>query len=105
MPKVPPPQQKKNKKQSTMRLQLRLYIAGHAPNSLHALAVLTALCEEHFPSAHVLEIVDMLDEPQRALADGIIVTPTLLKLRPLPTQRIVGGLGDAPQMLRILAGK
>jgi circadian clock protein KaiB len=104
MPKVPPSQQK-NKKKSTMRLQLRLYIAGQAPNSLHALAILTALCEAHFPSAHDLQIVDMLDEPQRALADGIIVTPTLLKLRPLPTQRIVGGLGDMPQLLRILAGE
>lgn len=98
MPKVP-------SREKTTRLQLRLYIAGHAPNSLHAIASLQALCAEHFSAAHDLEIVDMLDDPQRALADGIIVTPTLLKLRPRPLQRIVGALGDTQQVLRTLVGK
>lgn len=86
-------------------LQLRLYVAGHAPNSLLAIASITMLCEEHFPAAHDLEIVNMLDDPRRALADGIIVTPTLLKLQPLPTQRIIGGLGDRQQVLRVLEGR
>jgi len=86
-------------------LQLRLYVAGHAPNSLHAIASLTALCEAHFPLAHDLEVVDMLDHPDRALADGVIVTPTLVKLRPLPVQRIVGGLGDTARVLQTLGGK
>jgi len=85
------------------KLQLRLYVAGHAPNSLHALASLAALCKAHFPLTHDLEVVDMLDHPERALADGVIVTPTLLRLRPLPVRRIVGGLGDTAQMLRTLA--
>lgn len=98
MPRVTP------RKKAT-RLLLRLYIAGHAPNSLHAIANARTICEEHFPSAHDLEIVDMLDDPRRAQADGILVTPTLLKLRPLPTRRIVGGLSDRSQVLRILAGK
>lgn len=91
-------------RQKVARLKLRLYIAGHAANSEHALSNLTALCNEHFPSAHDLEVVDVLDHPQRAMADGVIVTPTLLKLRPAPVQRIVGGLSDASQLLRILAG-
>lgn len=86
------------------KLKLRLYIAGHAANSVHALSILTALCNEHFPAAHDLEVVDVLDHPQRALADGVIVTPTLLKLRPTPVQRIVGGLSDTSQLLRVLAG-
>jgi circadian clock protein KaiB len=87
------------------KLKLRLYIAGHAANSLHALASLQALCAEHFPSAHELEVVDMLEQPLRALADGVLVTPTLIRLKPLPVQRIVGSLGDAPQLHRILAGE
>lgn len=86
------------------KLKLRLYIAGQAANSVHALSRITALCHEHFPSAHELEVVDVLDHPQRAMADGVVVTPTLLKLRPAPVQRIVGGLSDASQVLRILAG-
>jgi circadian clock protein KaiB len=75
-------------------LRLRLYIAGNAPNSLLAISNLKAICDEHFASGCVLEIVDLLVHPGRALADSIIVTPTLVKLYPLPLQRVIGTLSD-----------
>jgi circadian clock protein KaiB len=86
------------------KLRLRLYVAGHAPNSLRAIANARAICDEHFASAHELEIVDLLEHPLRALADGIIVTPTLLKLLPLPKRRVIGNLSDTEQVLLTLAG-
>jgi circadian clock protein KaiB len=86
-------------------LVLRLYVAGNAPNSLSAVANARAICNAHFAAAHELEIVDMLQHPRRALADGVIVTPTLLKLLPLPVQRVVGNLNDTPQVLLILDNK
>ncbi len=86
-------------------LQLRLYVAGHAPNSLSAIANTRAICNEHFASKHDLEIVDLLEHPKRGLADGIVVTPTLLKLLPLPVQRVIGNLSDTNQVLMLLAGK
>lgn len=85
-------------------LRLRLYIAGNAPNSLNAVANARALCDEHFPARYKLEIVDLLDHPQRALTDGVIVTPTLVKLFPLPVQRVVGTLSDMRQVLLALGG-
>jgi circadian clock protein KaiB len=90
-------------KEATLRL--RLYVAGNAPNSLRAIANAKALCEEHFASRHELEIVDLLKHPKRALADGIIVTPTLLKLFPLPAQRVIGNLNDTSQVLQTLANE
>ena len=84
-------------------LRLRLYVAGHAPNSERAVANLRAICDEHFASAHELEIVDLLEHPKRAVADGIIVTPTLLKLLPLPVQRVIGSLSDTNQVLQVLS--
>jgi circadian clock protein KaiB len=86
-------------------LQLRLYIAGNAPNSLSAIANAKALCDLHFGSRHELEIVDLLKHPKRALADGIIVTPTLLKLLPLPVQRVIGNLSDTNKVLEALASE
>ena len=86
-------------------LRLRLYIAGSAPNSLRAIANCRAICDEHFASGHELEIVDLLDHPKRALADGIIVTPTLLKLLPLPAQRLIGTLSDTNQVLQALSSR
>jgi circadian clock protein KaiB len=87
------------------RLRLRLYIAGTAPNSMRAVANVRAICDEHFASGHDLEIVDLLEHPKRALADGIIVTPTLLKLLPLPVQRVIGSLSDTNRLLLALHSK
>jgi len=84
-------------------LQLRLYVAGNAPNSVRAVANVRAICDQHFASGHELEIVDLLLHPRRALADGILVTPTLLKLLPLPVQRVIGDLSDTNQVLLMLA--
>lgn len=87
------------------RLRLRLYVAGRAPNSVQAIRNLEALCEEHFARCHDLEIVDLLDEPARALADGVVVTPTLIKLHPGPRQKIIGNLSDAARVLLVLSGR
>jgi circadian clock protein KaiB len=81
---------------------LRLYVAGNAPNSLRAIANLKAICKQHFASAHALEIVDLLEHPRRGQADKIIVTPTLLRLLPLPVQRLIGDLSDTNQLLLAL---
>ena len=86
-------------------LLLRLYVAGHAPNSVRAIANLKAICAQHFASAHELEIVDLLKEPLRALADGIIVTPTLVKVGPSPTRRVIGDLSDPNQVVLALASE
>ena len=77
-------------------------ITGHAPNSLTAIANARAICAEHFASGHELEIVDLLKHPLQALEDGIIVTPTLLRLSPLPVQRVIGNLSDTNQVLLAL---
>ncbi|HXG55775.1 MAG TPA: circadian clock KaiB family protein [Vicinamibacterales bacterium] len=86
-------------------LILRLYVAGNAPNSLRATSNIKAICAEHFAEAHTLEVIDMFVHPQRAIADGIIVTPTLLKLSPLPVQRIIGDLSNTAHMLVTLGAR
>jgi circadian clock protein KaiB len=86
-------------------LLLRLYVAGNAPNSLRAILNARAICDRHFASAHELEIVDLLEDPRRALDDGIIVTPTLIKLSPLPVQRVIGDLSDTKQLLLTLGSQ
>ena len=87
-----------------MTVHLRLYVTGNAPNSVSAIANAKAICAEYFASRHELEIVDLLVEPLRALPDGIIVTPTLVKVLPLPVLRIVGNLSDRRHVLLVLAG-
>lgn len=85
-----------------MVVRLRLYIAGTAPFSLKAVANLDALCRSHLQGRHHIEVIDVLQAPERALSDGVYMTPMLVKLGAEPTCRIVGTLSDAAVVLDAL---
>lgn len=82
--------------------RFRLYVAGEAQNSAQAVANLTALCRAHLPDRHAIEVVDVFREPARALADGILMTPTLVRLAPSPVRRIIGTLSRTQTVLQAL---
>ena len=84
------------------QLRLRLYIAGTSPNSVRALANTKAICNQHFAASHELEIVDVITQPLIGLADGIIVTPTLIRLSPIPVRKVIGNLDDMTHVLTAL---
>ena len=81
---------------------MRLYIADNAPNSARAVANLEVICREYLGSKFRLEVIDVLEYPQRALADGVVVTPSLTKVSPSPVARIVGNLNDKSSVLHAL---
>jgi circadian clock protein KaiB len=83
-------------------LVLRLYIAGRGPNSVRAMANLDALVTAVGREYFEVEIVDVLIEPERALQDHVLVTPTLVKLAPLPTVQIAGDLSNGYRVVYAL---
>jgi circadian clock protein KaiB len=85
------------------RLSFILYTAGNSPNSVQAVSNLQEMCSTHFPDHHRIEIVDLSRDPQRGLTDGIMVTPTLMKVDPDPIQMIMGNLSDIPRVLRAIS--
>ena len=87
---------------SSETLMLTLYIAGSALNSLRALTNLEAICKEYFPGRYQIEIVDIFEDPSRALADKVLVTPTLAKAAPAPPIRLVGDLSEKQIVLLAL---
>ena len=54
--------------------KFRLFVAGRAVNSVHALANFRLICEARLPDHHHIEVVDVLNEPQRAFAEKIVMT-------------------------------
>ena len=82
--------------------KFRLYVAGGTANSAHAFDNLTKLCRTHLRDRHGIEVVDVLCEPGRALADGILTTPTLVRLAPIPIRKIIGTLSQAEPALSAL---
>jgi circadian clock protein KaiB len=97
-----PPKAKVRSAKATTVVLLRLYVAGGAPNSVLAIANLEAICREYLKDGHRLEVVDVLEHPRRAMAEGVIVTPSLAKLSPLPAASIVGNLSDRNKVLLAL---
>ena len=85
---------------SRLKFKFRLYVAGDTQNSVQAIANLTLFCTEHLAERHEIEIFDVLLEPKRALAAGILMTPTLLRIAPLPFRKIVGTLSQSQPLLR-----
>ena len=84
------------------QFKFRLFIAGRTPNSAQAVINLRRLCKERLAGRHFIEIVDVLRKPECALAAGVLMTPTLLKLAPAPDVRIVGTLSQTPTVLLAL---
>jgi circadian clock protein KaiB len=88
--------------QAPTLFRFRLYVADDALNSAQAVANLSALCRTYLPDRHEIDIVDVFDHPKRALADGIFLTPTLVKLGPAPVRTIVGTLSQTQRVLQAL---
>jgi circadian clock protein KaiB len=87
---------------SSEAISLKLYIANGTPNSILALSNLDEIIDEYLNGRHSLEVIDVLKKPSRALDDGVLVTPTLIKLSPPPRISIVGNLGDKEKVLHAL---
>lgn len=82
--------------------KFRLYVAGEASNSVLAMQNITSICRAHLPGSYEIEHVDVFREPKRALADLVVMTPTLIRLAPLPMCRIIGTLSETKTVLSTL---
>ena len=82
--------------------KFRLFVAADTLNSAQAASNLNALCKAHLAGRHEIEVIDVFKDPKRALAVGIRMTPTLLKLAPGPVRRIVGTLADVARVMQTL---
>lgn len=70
---------------------------------MRAIVNLRNICQGYF-SDYELEVVDTAKEPLRAMEDGIVVTPTLVKLAPEPRWSIVGDLSEDARVLAAMSG-
>ena len=87
---------------SAAKRVFRLYVAGEAPNSVLALSNLKALCQKHYGENYRIDVVDILLSPARAWMEGVIVTPTTVRISPGPEIQIIGNLSNTQQVLNTL---
>jgi len=78
---------------------LRLYVAGQTPKSVLALRNLKQICEDHLAGRYDIEVIDLLESPQRAQGDQILAVPTLVRRLPEPITKIIGDLSNTERVL------
>jgi circadian clock protein KaiB len=83
----------KTKRSKTGVHFFRLYIAGSSERSLRAVKKIKEICENELQGLYTLEIIDLYQQPARAIADQIVAAPTLVRRLPEPV-RLVGDLTD-----------
>jgi circadian clock protein KaiB len=81
------------------RIVLKLYITGNSVRSQQAIANIYRICQEDLGDQYNVEIIDVLEQPQRAEEEKIMVTPTLIKQLPPPLQRIIGDMSNTEKVL------
>jgi circadian clock protein KaiB len=84
--------------------RIRLYVARATPNSTRAEHNLKAAlsCIDDAAKRLALEIIDVFSEPKRAIADGVIVTPTLIGLKDRQRLTMMGDLSDSGKLKLLL---
>jgi circadian clock protein KaiB len=80
----------------------RLFVAGTEPNSTTARHNLTRLCEQYLPGRHRIDIVDVFESAALALKHHVLVTPTLIVLKPRLGVTLLGNLSETRQVLATL---
>jgi circadian clock protein KaiB len=78
---------------------LTLYVTGTSPRTRIAIDNLNRICKQELDGRYDLEIVDVLEHPQRAEDERILATPTLIKQLPPPLRRVIGDLSDKNKVL------
>src|SRR5262245_18572520 len=81
---------------------LRLCISGMTPRSRRALVNLKQICDQYLEDNYELEVIDLYQQPELAVKNQVVATPTLLKTAPLPLRRMFGDLSDIRGLLQRL---
>ena len=80
----------------------RLFMAGNESNSVQALENLVRLCDEHIAGRYKIHTVDVLKDATAAYDHHVLVTPTLILIKPLPKVTLYGSLRDLRQVAAAL---
>ncbi len=81
------------------KYRLKLYIAGRTIRSENAINNLERLFSRAVNLDYELQVVDILQWPDKAEEANILATPTLIREAPLPVRRLIGDLANEDNVL------
>ena len=91
--------------QRAIEYVIQLFISSKNSNAEQTLSNIHQLLEERLTDSYTLKVVDVAKHPEQANIHHITATPTLIKVSPKPTRRIVGPLDDIQRIFDIIASR
>ena len=79
---------------------LQLFVTGILPNSVRAIGNIKSICEKYLKDRYELEIIDIYQQPDLAIAEDIIAVPVLIKKSPYPQERMIGDMSNTEKVLK-----
>jgi circadian clock protein KaiB len=95
-------ERRKTKKPGAETYVFRLFVAGNEWNSAQAKENLARLCRAHLKGRYKIDAVDVLKDASSAHKNKVLVTPTLILVKPLPKVVVLGNLNNTAQVLGAL---
>ena len=83
-------------------IDLVLYVSSRSRYAYTARRNCQALLARFDTSRVTFEVCDVGEEPDRADADAVFYTPTLVKRAPLPKTYVMGDLSDGAVLIDVL---
>lgn len=71
-------------------VELRLYIIEKSASYFDTVSKLYILLDTELDNHYKLDVIDILKNPELTVEEGILASPTLVRVKPLPSKRIVG---------------
>lgn len=88
--------------QKTVPWSLQLFVAGETAASARAIHNLKRLVAEYLPANTLVQVIDLVREPDAEGGEEILAVPLLVRKSPPPPRRIIGDLGDTDRVLSTL---
>ena len=87
------------KKMNPSKFIFELFVSGDSPISIRAIANIKALFEKHLMNQYILNVIDIFENPEMAVAENVLAIPLLIKKKPLPEIRMIGDFSNSEKVL------
>jgi circadian clock protein KaiB len=87
-------------KRENRNWRFELYVAGDSPRSRAAKNNLERICRASLGEDYVIEVLDLLENPELWRTHQVLATPTVIRRSPGPERRVIGDLSVTEQVLK-----
>lgn len=87
---------------SVIKFSLQLYVSGMSEKSMIAIEKIKKICNEYLQDCSELEIIDIYKNPESAIQNQVIFSPSLIIRLPLPRKVLIGNLSDTSKIMNAL---